>query len=29
MHKKEAKEKAIDIIEKYWPADMYYTFRRD
>ena len=29
MHKKEAEEKAIDIIEKYWPADMYYPFRRD
>jgi LmbE family N-acetylglucosaminyl deacetylase len=29
MHKKEAEKKAIDITEKYWPADMYYPFRRD
>jgi LmbE family N-acetylglucosaminyl deacetylase len=29
MHKKEAEEKVIDIIEKYWPADIYYPFRRD
>jgi LmbE family N-acetylglucosaminyl deacetylase len=29
MHKKEAEEKAIDVIEKHWPADVYYPFRRD
>jgi len=29
MHKKEAEEKVIDIIEKFWPADIYYPFRRD
>ena len=29
MHKKEAEEKVVDIIEKYWPADVYYPFRRD
>jgi LmbE family N-acetylglucosaminyl deacetylase len=28
-HEKEAEEKTIDIIEKYWPADVYYPFRRD
>jgi N-acetylglucosamine malate deacetylase 1 len=28
-HKKEAEEKATGVIEKYWPADMYYPFRRD
>jgi LmbE family N-acetylglucosaminyl deacetylase len=28
-HENEAKEKAIEIIKKYWPADMYYPFRRD
>jgi LmbE family N-acetylglucosaminyl deacetylase len=29
MHREEAEEKTIAIIEKYWPADMYYPFRRD
>jgi LmbE family N-acetylglucosaminyl deacetylase len=29
MYKKEAEQKAIDIIEKFWPADLYYPFRRD
>lgn len=29
MHKKEAEGKVIDVIEKYWPADVYYPFRRD
>jgi len=29
MHRKEAEEKVIDIIEKHWPADIYYPFRRD
>jgi LmbE family N-acetylglucosaminyl deacetylase len=29
MHKKEAEEKVIDLIEKHWPADVYYPFRRD
>ena len=29
MHRDEAEEKTIAIIEKYWPADMYYPFRRD
>jgi LmbE family N-acetylglucosaminyl deacetylase len=29
MHEKEAEEKVTDIIEKYWPADVYYPFRRD
>lgn len=29
MHEKEAEEKTIGIIEKYWPADLYYPFRRD
>ena len=28
-HEREVEEKAIEIIEKYWPADMYYPFRRD
>ncbi len=28
-HEKEAEEKTMEIIEKYWPADMYYPFRRD
>jgi LmbE family N-acetylglucosaminyl deacetylase len=28
-HEREAEEKAIEIIEKHWPADMYYPFRRD
>lgn len=28
-HKKEAEEKVIGVIEKYWPADVYYPFRRD
>ena len=29
MHEKEAEEKTMSIIEKYWPADLYYPFRRD
>jgi LmbE family N-acetylglucosaminyl deacetylase len=29
QHEKEAEEKAVDIIEKHWPADVYYPFRRD
>jgi LmbE family N-acetylglucosaminyl deacetylase len=28
-HEEEAEEKAIEIIEKHWPADVYYPFRRD
>jgi len=28
-HEREATEKTMDIIEKYWPADTYYPFRRD
>lgn len=28
-HEKEAEEKVTDIIEKYWPADLFYPFRRD
>jgi LmbE family N-acetylglucosaminyl deacetylase len=28
-HEKEAEEKIMNIIEKYWPADVYYPFRRD
>ena len=29
MHKAEAEEKVINVIEKCWPADVYYPFRRD
>jgi len=29
MHEKEAEEKVMDVIEKHWPADVYYPFRRD
>jgi len=28
-HEREAEEKTMEIMEKYWPADMYYPFRRD
>lgn len=28
-HEKEAQEKALPLIKKYWPADVYYPFRRD
>jgi LmbE family N-acetylglucosaminyl deacetylase len=28
-HEKEATEKAVEVIKKHWPADIYYPFRRD
>ena len=28
-HEKEAQEKTVRVIEKYWPADLFYPFRRD
>jgi LmbE family N-acetylglucosaminyl deacetylase len=28
-HEREAEERTIKIIEKHWPADLYYPFRRD
>jgi LmbE family N-acetylglucosaminyl deacetylase len=29
QHEKEAEERTMEIIEKHWPADLYYPFRRD